>query len=283
MNLQVLLVLVFLAAAFAEHNDDCSVLKINGTNYDREILKQNIKFPVSLSYDRSTNSLFMQYEDEDVINARIGARINLTTNELEIINGVEKVRTVSVDSKTNNVYIEAGRSFYKYDKNNNKAELYVALNRSIALFTQMLFVKDDIVYFTAYPPGIVCKIVNGEVFRVKDLETAAASHLVIDDNDNMFFFNDTGLYRQKVGSQDAIYYELSKFLPHDGITINNAGDVYAFTGFTGIYYVSKDTDTMERVLNMITHGLTFDSDDNIIYSDHRKLYRFKPNNDPNCV
>lgn len=98
----------------------------------------------------------------------------------------------------------------------------------------------------------------------------------------MFFTNDTGLYRQKIGSHDAVYYKDSKDISFNDFAVNKAGDVYVGSIFSGIYSLSKNTDEMERVLNVTTLGLTFDGDDNIIYSDFDKVYRLRPTNDTNC-
>lgn len=209
--------------------------------------------------------------------------MNLDTNELETINGLIYVGAVSVDKTTNKIYIETSNSIYKYDKINNKGELYV-VKKDIKLYiTNMLFVKDDVIYLWAVLPWAVYKIFNGEKSKFEELQTGEVQYLVIDDNDNMFFINGTGLYRQKVGSQEAVYYKDSLGLPYDGITINNAGNIYAFAGSSGIYAVNKNANDIVKVFDVTAHGMTFDGDDNMVYADSRELYRLKPNNDSNCA
>lgn len=285
MNLQVLCgLVVFLDAAFGKPSGGCQgpVFKVNGVNYTRELLKKNIEYPESLNYDRSTNSLYMTHHDDAFLYTVLAARMNLDTNDLETIGGVKGVWLVRVDAKTNKVYIQGEDGIYKYDKDTNKSELYVANNYNTAFITHLAFVKDDIVYFWAIPPWTMYKVVNGEISKVKELETITATSLFIDDYDNMFFQNMSGIFRQKIGSQEAVYYKDSQGVSFYNFAANKAGDVYFHT-IAGIYTLSKDTNEMVEVLNVTANGFTFDGDDNIIYSETEKLYRLKPINDSNCV
>lgn len=274
---------VFLAAAFGEPREDCQgpVFKINGVNYVQELLK-DIKYPESLSYDRSTNSLFMIKPDDRDLFTAYGARMNLDNYHLEIINGVENVGSVSVDAKTNNVYIKTSEGIYKYNKDLNRGESYVTTNFTLGRITRILFVKDDIVYFCVTPGWGVYTVANGEISIFKDLETTKPKSLFIDDSDNMFYTNNTGLYRQKLGSQEAVYYKDSKDLTFNGFASNKAGDVYFGSVSSGIFALSKNSNEIEKVLNVTALGFTFDGDDNIIYGDFDKVYRLRASNDTKC-
>lgn len=275
---------VFLAAAFGETKEDCQgpVFKINGVNYVQELLK-NIKYPESLSYDRSTNSLFMRHTDQADLFTVYGARMNLDNYHLETINGVENVGSVSVDAKTNNVYIKTSEGIYKYNKDLNRGESYVTTNFTLGRITRILFVKDDIVYFFVTPAWAVYTVANGEISIFKDLETTKPKSLFIDDSDNMFYTNNTGIYRQKLGSQEAVYYKNSKDLSFNGFASNKAGDVYFGSVSSGIFALSKTSNEMEKVLNVTALGFTFDGDDNIIYADFDKVYRLRASNGTECV
>lgn len=272
-----------MAAAFGEPSDGgCQgpVFKLNGVTYVRELLKKDIDSPQILSYERSTNSIFLEYYHSATF-TKIGARINLDTNKFDIINRGQFVGAVAVDAKTNKVYFEAGEGIYKYDANNNRAELYIDTFYLMRSFSKMLLVKEDVVYISTFPSWTAYKIGDGVKSKLEDLKNTTVKNLFIDDNENMFFTNDTGLYRQKVGSQEVVYYKKSEGLPFYGVTMSNAGDIYAFASDFGIYAVSKNTNEMSRVLDVTARGLTFDGAGNMIYADYKDLYRLKPSYD--CI
>lgn len=286
MNLQVLFVLaICLTTAFGEDPGVCQgpVVRVNGVKYVRELLKNDIQTPKYLGYDRSTNSLFFKHFDTDVARSYIGARLNLDTNELVTIDEVKYVGTVAVDVKTNEVYLSIGREIYKYNKNNNKVEFVDFFKSRKASFAKIVFAKDDVVYVSAVPYSKVYKVVDYDNSKFKELESTRATNLVIDDSNNIFFTNNTGLYRKNVGSQETVYYKDTNDFTFSGLTINNAGDIYAFSASSGIYAVSKDTNEIIKVCNVNARGLTFDADDNMIYSESEEIYRLKRNNDPYCA
>lgn len=283
-RLQVLFCLVTVLATSLGQEDICKgpIYRVNGVKYVREILK-DVKSAEYLSFDAATNTLYFGYQTEESAYNTVFAKIDLNSNEFESLSGFQYVSGTAVDAKTNNLFVQASGGFYKYDKNTKKPELHFAEDYNIASYSFMLFAKSDIVYFTTDTKWIVYKIENGVASKFEHLENTEVKKLVIDDHDNMYYSNDTGLYRQKIGSQDAVYYQDTELLAVDGLVINAVGDVYAYVGLSGIYAVSRNTDVVEKILDDTARGLAFDGGYNIIYSDYTNLYSLKPNNNPNCV
>ncbi|XP_073965708.1 ommochrome-binding protein-like [Choristoneura fumiferana] len=304
MNLQVLFCLIAVLGSVFGQQSGCKgpVFKVNGVNQIREVLKTNLNSAASLSYDSSTNTLFFSYRSDKNVYSVLFGKFNLNNNEFETISGVEYQQIqlsntlssnsfisieyihgeTAVDAKTNNVYIQSTGGFYRYNKNTNRPELCSAKDSNIASYAYMLFVKSDIIYYATDPNFYLFIMENGVASKFKDLETNQVRELVIDDYDNIYIANDTGLYRQKIGSQKAVYYKESKGLV-DGLVINQVGDVYAYAGSSGVYAISRNTNVMEKILDDTVLGLTFDGGYNMVYSDKTNLFILKPNNDPNCV
>lgn len=256
----------------------CEGPVINNVHYSRTIVKHGIYYPRSMAYDHSTTSLFFSY-CPDIENYSVrSAKINLNTNEFEDIEGVHNGFAQTVDVDTKDVFIGGSEGVYKYDKVNNKAESYGANGTSI----WKLFSK-DVVYFTEYPTQFLYKIVNGAVYRVRDVEETKVKNFVIDDHDYLYFTNSSGLFRQKRDTKDAVYYEGTVDMYISGLSVNNLGDVYASTD-TGIYLVKRNRQYLVKVVDVYySYGVTFDGQNDFIYSNETAILRLKPSVDQNCI
>ncbi|KAI8433812.1 hypothetical protein MSG28_015777 [Choristoneura fumiferana] len=227
--LQALFCIIAIQTTTCDFRKHCEGPIINNIHYSKIVLKNGIYYPRSLAYDHSTTSLFFSY-CPDIENYTVrSAKINLNTNVFEDIEGVRNGFVQTVDVNSNDVFIGGSDGVYKYDKLTKIAELYGANGTVI----WKLFSK-DVVYFSEYPSQFLYKIVDGVVYRLRDLEETKAKNFVIDDYDYLYFTNNSGLFRQKKDTKDAVYYEGTKDMYISGLSISNLGDVHASTD-NGIY------------------------------------------------
>ncbi|XP_073965614.1 ommochrome-binding protein-like [Choristoneura fumiferana] len=222
--LQALFCIIAIQTTTCDFRKHCEGPIINNIHYSKIVLKNGIYYPRSLAYDHSTTSLFFSY-CPDIENYTVrSAKINLNTNVFEDIEGVRNGFVQTVDVNSNDVFIGGSDGVYKYDKLTKIAELYGANGTVI----WKLFSK-DVVYFSEYPSQFLYKIVDGVVYRLRDLEETKAKNFVIDDYDYLYFTNNSGLFRQKKDTKDAVYYEGTKDMYISGLSISNLGDVHAST------------------------------------------------------
>lgn len=230
-----------------------------------------------ISVDRATNTLYFSYTTNKYDDTFKTAKININTKEFSDINGVPNGFAQSVDPKTSDVYVGGSEGIYKYNRNTNKAEFFIANEVDIWL----LYYKDAL-YFSEYPSQFLFTVVDGNVTRYKDLEDTKVDNFVIDDDDNIFFTNYSGLYSQKKGTKDAVYYEDSTDVSIRGLTTDGKGNVYACVQ-SGIYAVNKEKHVLEKIYTIDdAFGVAFDDSDNLIYADAKSLVRLKKSNDQDC-
>lgn len=248
---------------------NCSGIKINGQYYNEEILMQDLDRPYSLAVDYSPNILYFSYnikgssDDESR-----SARLNLITKEFSNIEGINNGFAQTVDQKTHEVYIGGSDGIYKYDYATNKAELYAQKGSNIwhLYFNQHL-------YFSIFPTQVLYVLRDGNPSRFEYLEDTKVDHFVIDNENDIFFTNATGLYSVKAESKNATLYVENPVVR--SLTTDKNGNVYLCLQ-DGVYAVRKSTQSLEKIYSIDDgFGLAFDNENNIVYADAIKVVRLK--------
>lgn len=269
--------LIAIQARTVKRQSECNIITINGTNYEIESLYKDLDRPFLLAVDHSTNVLYFSYSvkvDEDEFRS---ARLNLNTKEFKNIEGVNNGFAQTIDQKSHNIYIGGSTGLYKYNYGEDKAEFIGANNVNI----WTIFFK-DVLYYSTYPSQFLYTFIDGESTRFVDLEDTKVDNFVIDNEDIIFFTNNTGLYSQKKGTKDAKLYKEFTVVGVRGLTVDLNGNVYACLQ-DGIYAVKKSDNSLERVLYVDdAFGVAFDNDNNIVYSDATSVFRLKPTMKTDC-
>ncbi|CAG9790031.1 unnamed protein product [Diatraea saccharalis] len=258
-----------IASAGVIKEEACDGVRINGTYYEKEIIKTDLDRPYLLTVDYSTNTLYFSYSiksDEDIFKT---ARIDLDTNafsDIDIVNGFAQ----TVDYEHQKVFIGSNDGIYKYDHDTNQVEFVGQRGSDIwAIY------YDDVLYYSEFPSQFLYTLSNGTATRFKDLEDTKVDHFVTDGDNTMFYTNATGLFSQKKGTKDAVLIEE---FPHNGprgLTTNKYEDVYVCMR-DGIYEVDKTQPSLKKIVDVDDcFGIAFDIYDEIIYADWKSLIRLK--------
>lgn len=273
MNLYFLLITLTIVNAGVIPDTDCDGVTFDGVYHDREILKTELDRPYLLAVDYNTNIIYFSYNVNETVFR--SARFDLDTKEFKDINDVPNGFTQAVDQTTHTAYIGGSDGIYKYDHKNHKSEIYVAKEKDI----WRIFAK-DVLYFSEFPNQFMYTYVDGNIARFKDLEDTKIDQFAIDNDDVMFYTNDTGFYSQKKGGKDAVLY--SDKLNVRAITVDTYGKVYMCSIDT-IFKVNKESKSLEKLMDIDDcFGLAFDSNNNLIYSDDASVVRLKINKDKSC-
>lgn len=267
--------LIAIQAGVIKEENECNGVKINGVYYDTETLREDLDRPYLLAVDYSTNNLYFSYNVKENDDEFRSARLNLNTKEFHNIEGVTNGFAQAVDQETHEIYIGGSDGIYRYDYGNNKTEIIA--ERGSNIWT--LYFK-EVLYYSVFPAQFLYTLIDGESRRFVDLEDTKVDHFVIDNEDDIFFTNTTGLYSQKKGTKNAVLFKESPVLR--SLTTDINGNVYACLQ-DGIYAVKKSSASLDKVVEINDgFGLAFDNDNNIVYSDANRLVRLKLNRHKKC-
>lgn len=264
------------------------VVKINGICYEKELLTNDLD-SYSIPVDYASNTIYYRYKSNSNGGKPGGAaKLDINTKEVKRLDGVGFGFSEAVDQKTHNVYFSVDHAISKYDPNTDKVESLGQIERGEQhdLNAWSLFFKDTL-YYTTFASGRVFTFADGKSTRFEDMKDTTADTFIIDNEDDMFYTNKTGLYSQKKGTKDAVLYR--EFSKHDddvgkGLTMDVNGKVYVCLD-SGIFAVNKATKELEKLIDFDEYegyGIAFDRDNNMIYGASNNLYRLKPNKDKTC-
>ncbi|XP_011559914.2 ommochrome-binding protein [Plutella xylostella] len=246
--------------------------EVNDCNYTAELLKEKLDRPYLLSTDYNTNTIYFSYTvpsktDEGVENFT-SAYIHLNTKDYGTINNVQDGFAQSVDQKTGDVYIGGSDGIYKYDHNTKNAELLGAKDTDI----WMIYFK-EVLYYSVFPSQFLYTLVDGTSTRFSDLEDTKVDHMVIDNENDIFFTNETGLFSQKKGTKNAVFF--ANNISVRALTTDMNGKPYICLN-NGVYSINKKEIKLDLVFETVdAFGLTFDSENNFVCSDDTSIYRIK--------
>lgn len=251
--------------------DECTGIKINGIYHENETLHTGLDRPYLLAVDYSTNILFFSYSITESEDGFKTASINLNTKEFKDIK-VENGFAQTVDQDNHDIYIGGSDGIYKYNYGDDKAELIGENVKGLNIWN--LYYK-DVLYYSVYPSQFLYTYIDGTSTRFKDLEDTKVDNIVIDNEEVIFFTNATGLYSQKKGTKDSVFYQEHPRIGVRGLATDINGKVYVCLQ-DGIYVTNKETVTLEKVVDLDdAFGVAFDNDNNMIVSDATSLIRFK--------
>ncbi|CAG4960881.1 unnamed protein product [Parnassius apollo] len=279
MKLYIFLSCIVLIHGAAISDEECDGVTIDGIYYDKEVLKTDLDHPYSLVVDFDSNVLYFSHNLHETDNIYNTAKINLHTKDFAELDGVKNGFAQTVDQINHVLYIGSSKGIFKYDyTDDNTAKLFAVNDTDI----WDLYIN-DVLYYIEYPSQFLYTVKNGQTERFKDLEEIKVGHFAIDDEEDMFYSNVTGLYSQKKNTKDSVHYkDLNDGDDIVGIRTDVNGKVY-ICGTDGIYKVNKDTTSVEKVVNAENvFGCAFDGNNNIVYADTTSLIHLKPSNNKNC-
>lgn len=223
-----------------------------------------------LSMLRADNTLFYAFEPriEDPEYYKVGF-VNLDAQNISgIITSDNPLNFGSFDIDQDNgvIYLGGSEGIYALDTNANKLSSYSSRGDTIT----DVFFKNN-VYFVKYNGhGITVK--KGDNFRIL-LENTPVRLFVINKYDFIVFVNNFGLHVAKGETTR----RLSKNAFFRGLAMDLDGNIYAWW-IDGIYRVFVDKNLNDsRVIKIADlpkiGALTFDNENNLMFTSSRSLYR----------
>ncbi|CAK1587305.1 unnamed protein product [Parnassius mnemosyne] len=235
--------------------------------YLRETLVSLSHSPNQLAVNKLTNTVYFSYDSGQ--GEYIPAAVQIDTKKVTILKGVKDAFAVTNDPINNEMYFGGSNGIYKYNPALQSLKRLTLKNLDI----WWLFFK-RLIYFIRFPSLNVYYYHNRSVKPLIPLKNVTVNQFVLDNDENIFFINGTGLYGIKNGKSDIILLrDNPRFL---GMAANNKGHVYLCSE-NEIFVISKMIQKVKKIVNIQgVLGMTFDKDNNMIYSDSHEIVRLLP-------
>ncbi|XP_047032463.1 ommochrome-binding protein-like [Helicoverpa zea] len=247
----------------------CDVVSTDPTKhcYVKEILTSIAHSPNQLSVDRTSNTLYFSFDFGQ--GEYVPAILNIESKNISVLKGVKDAFAIANDPTTGEMYFGGSHGIYKYNAPNRSLQRLNINNLDI----WWLFVKKRI-YFIKFPSLSAFYYENKTIRSVPELKKDIVHQFVMDKEDNIFFINGTGLFGIKHDdNKPVLLRDHPRFL---GIATDMNGYVHVCSE-DGIFIVTKVIQKVKKVINVQgVLGITFDSANNIIYSDSHEIIRLVP-------
>lgn len=255
-------------------DETCDGVIVHNIYHNKEIIKEDINSAYQLAIDYDKNTLFFSYSKADVGSMFNSAYINLKTNEYKEIEGINGGFANAVDGQTKTVYLGGSDGIYKFDYETCRATHIDGVNDN----TWQIFIKKNI-YYTTYPDEYVYVYKNSQSERVPEMLETKAMLVALDNNDNIYFSNSSGLFVHKKVKNYVIFlgdYNLNS------ITNDVNGNLF-FSTPEGVYFIDDKSEQVKKLVSIDNiYGVVVEKDGNIIYASENSIVRLKPSK-TNCI
>ncbi|XP_053610725.1 ommochrome-binding protein-like [Plodia interpunctella] len=233
--------------------------------YVKETLAVLTHSPNQLAVEKSSNTLYFSFDFGQ--GEYIPGILNISTKKLTVLKGPKDAFAIAINDTSREVYFGGSYGVYKYNPIEKSLKQLLVPDLDV----WWLFVKNNMLYFIKFPTLYAYCYHNRTVRSVERLKTSSIQQFVVDEGNNIFFINSSGLYGVKNESENITMLRSdTKFL---GMTIDNKGDVFA-SADDGIYIVDRIVAKVKKVVNIPgVLGLTFDKNNHLIYSDSHEITR----------
>lgn len=261
--------IAYLKYAGAEVTDKaCDGIVIHNVKHEQQVLKE-IHAPYQLAIDYNTNTLFFSHSKDRSHAEFNSAYINLNTNEYRKITGINGGFANAVDLQGNVVYLGGKDGVYRFNYETNHARHMDGTDYNI---WQLFFKKD--LYYSSYQEAYILKDYHS--YRVPELNGTKALFVAVDNYDNIYFCNISGLFVHRKADNHATF--VGDYQNINGFTTDMNGKVF-FSTDDGLYYINDDTKKVETLAVIgggDVHGMAVEADGSIIYATASSLIRLKP-------
>ncbi|CAH2093279.1 unnamed protein product [Euphydryas editha] len=248
-------------------NKICDILSENSNRrcYIKENLASLVHSPNQLAFSSVTNTLYFGFDSGQ--GEYLPAVYNIDTKKLTVLRGVKDAFAMASD--TNEVYFGGSYGIYRYSPILKSLKRLGVSNLDI----WWIQVKSKI-YFIKFPSLRLYYYENRKIKPVPQLRNTTINQFVFDSDDNIFFINGTGLFGVKNDSTDIIFIKNNPRF--HCIAVDISGHVHLCSD-DGVYVIGKMLQKVKKIYNINgVLGMTFDKDNNLIYSDSHDIIRLRP-------
>ncbi|CAH0605490.1 unnamed protein product [Chrysodeixis includens] len=251
---------------------NASVLKpncvvIRNRNYEKDVLKVDIKSPYQLAIDHDTNTLFFSFTARKDEMFKI-AYLSLKTREYNVVSGIHGGFATAIDSNKNKIYMGGEDGIYKFDyKTKTATNLGLLSNVNI----WQMFFKNGL-YFTTYPEETAFVYKKNKVDIVRELVDIKAMLVAVNKAGHIVYANSSGLFMYNESTQTTNLLDTAVV---NGITADIDGNLF-FSTPTGVYFIDENTKQVDELFRMENiYGVAVEGNGDFIYATEDSLVRLK--------
>lgn len=252
-------------------------IRVNGKNHEQKVLINGLDRPYQLSYYEVTATdyvVFFSYNIGNYSESTFAIGYSAKGNLLPVpITKVKNGFATAANHKERLVYLGGSDGVYVHDVKTRIGgnETLVSLlipNHDI----WDLFYRDEHLYFIAFPSRRLHKHYSGKT-ELQEHIHEKLYNFVIDDDGDTFINNKTGVYMIKKDSKHRIHMKGPKVFR--AFEVDRRGIAH-FCGQNGVYVADKDKQELNEIAKIDNiFGLTFDKDNNMIYSDPHQIVKLE--------
>nr|XP_004924652.1 ommochrome-binding protein [Bombyx mori] len=245
----------------------CDGVYLHGKFHRKEVLSNGVNRPYQLSYYNNT-VFFSQNIGDDKKDTFEIAYVRHGQMMPEAINKTTNGFATTVDRKHELIYFGGSDGVYVHNFKEPGEIKHIIKYHDI---WDMFFYKH--LYFIVYPSLRLHKKV-GDIIEIIEHIQEKIFQFAVDGDDDIFITTRDGLYEIKNGTSERILYEGPKIFR--ALEVNHDGVAF-FCGQNAIYIADKEKYKLEVVAHIRNvFGLTFDDDNNMIYSNPHEIIRLLP-------
>lgn len=250
----------------------CEGVHVHGKVHRRHVIMNGINRPYQLAIYNHEHKIFFSYNvGEDTKDTFAIGFVKINDTMVTEINGIKNGFAVAVDEHNKTAYFGGNDGIYA--DNLEKSHLkHIVKNRDI----WDLQIFNHHLYFIQYPSQRLHKYnFHAKNVTLQEHIQEKIYQFAIDGDGDTFITTRDGLFEIKNGTNDRIPYQKGPKV-FRAIEVNHKG-VAHFCGQSGIYVAHKANHTLIEIASIRNiFGLTFDSEDNIIYSNPHEIVKLLP-------
>lgn len=265
--------LVTKVIANASRRGDCDGLIYDDVYNEREVIKSGLGKPINLVLHKDSDLLFFSHTvTKKGYSDFVAMTCHIIKKECVEIKNMQGAFAVACDQGNDDIYLGGEDGIYRYNFLTKSAEFFSEAGTSIwSIFIGRKF------YYIEYPSQRLYVYRNDEFTPV-----LAAKYIQIDNffeskTNNVYYSNRTALFKVEQFSKESIV--LDARITVRQISEDNLGDIY-ICAKDGIYSEVRLFDGLKKLADIDNaYGLTFDDNNNAIYSDENGIYKLTPNDE----
>uniref|UniRef100_A0A2A4K3H5 Ommochrome-binding protein-like n=1 Tax=Heliothis virescens TaxID=7102 RepID=A0A2A4K3H5_HELVI len=256
-----------------KHNSTvCEGVHVHGKLHKRHVIMNGINRPYQLAMYNHEHKIYFSYNvGEDTQDTFGIAYVKINDTMPTEIKGIKNGFAVAVDEHNKIVYFGGSDGIYSHNLTHPEGLKHLVKDRDI---WDMQYL-DHHLYFIQYPSQRLHK------YDAKEHNVSLQEHIkgkiyqfVIDGDGDTFITTRDGLFEIKKGANHRIPYEGPKVFR--AIEVNHNG-VAHFCAKSAIYVAHKANHTLIEIASIKNiFGITFDSEDHIIYSNPHEIVKLVP-------
>lgn len=248
----------------------CDGLIFHHVYYDKEVLFTNVGKPYNLVYHKFSGILFFSHTVGESMHIDFAIKAcHLHSKKCTDVKGIDGGYAIAYDVINDDIYMGGHNGIYQYNFLTKQAEFFDAKGKSIwALFIRKNF------YYIEYPGQKLYVYKDSDFVEVAEAVGIEIDHFHVSRSNQIYFSNKTAVFKViRAGKHTDV---LSDEIVVKQIAEDNYGEIY-FACVDGIYVEDRLDVGITKVITIDQcFGLTFDQNDNVIYSDKNSINRLVP-------